>query len=243
MKIVFIADGHLKGLTDPSQARLAEFLKSVDGVDILVILGDLFDFWTGFTDVVYYHYLPVLNALKDLKDSGTRIIYLEGNHDFTMGEFFTGVLEAGVYPDFFELDADGKRFYLAHGDTIKMGVRHALWRGFLRTPLFRLITKLATPGFVWRVAGVLSKKSRGYNMGGERGEGGLLIERRLREFARQKIATGIDAVVFGHSHVSGVYDEVVEGMRGVYANPGSWTDGASYLVYEGGAFRVERYTG
>lgn len=237
MKIVFIADAHLKGLCDPSQAKLSEFLDSITGVDALIVLGDLFDFWTGFKDVVYYHYLPVLNSLKNLKDSGTKIVYIEGNHDFTMGEFFTEVLEADVYQDFFELEADGKSFYLSHGDTVKMSLSHAVWRRFLRTSFFRLLTKIFTPGVAWKVAGLLSSKSRKYN------KRGVLIERRLKEFARKKIGTGTDAVVFGHSHVSGVYDEVVGGLRGTYANPGSWTDDMSYLVYEKGTFIVERYKG
>ena len=47
MNIVFVADAHLKGLDDPNQASLVEFFDGLDGVDLLVILGDLFDCWGG----------------------------------------------------------------------------------------------------------------------------------------------------------------------------------------------------
>jgi len=40
MKIVFIADAHLKGLKDPNQGRLVRFLESLEGADVLVMLGD-----------------------------------------------------------------------------------------------------------------------------------------------------------------------------------------------------------
>lgn len=235
MKIVFIADAHLKGLDDPDQKSLVKFLDNLSA-DVLVVLGDLFDFWTGFNEVVYYHYLPVLSSLLELKEKGTRIIYLEGNHDFTMGAFFTDVLKAEVYPESCELPVDGKLIYLSHGDTIAAGAGHRVWRGFLRTRAFRMIARAAAPQLVWRIAVRLSKKSRRYNKGSD------ALEARLKEFAGKKIAGGADSVVLGHSHVACVC-KVGEGRGGCYANPGSWAGGLNYLVYNDGKFKAERWKG
>ena len=236
MKIVFIADAHLKGLGDPNQESLVKFLDGLSGVDKLVILGDLFDFWTGFNEVVYYHYLPVLTSLMGLKGRGTEIVYLEGNHDFSMGGFFTGNLGASVCPEHCELEVEGRSFYLAHGDTVRMSAGYRLWRGFLRSGVFRLITRVTPPGVVWKVAGFLSGRSRKYN------KRGSFIDRRFEKFAEHRIAGGADCVVLGHSHVPGVHEETTGGRRGLYANPGSWLD-SSYLVYDMGEFRVERFEG
>lgn len=235
MKAVFIADGHLKGLDDPNQRSLVRFLDSLDGVDTLVVLGDLFDFWTGFSAVVYYRYLPVLSSLMRLKERGTSIIYLEGNHDFTMGGFFTDVLGASVYPDSCEMAADGRKVFLSHGDAIDMKRGYAIWRSFLRGSFFGGLTRLLTPAFVAGVAGMLSNKSREYGRD-------TAVESRQRAFARSRIAEGVDAVVLAHSHVPGVYIEEAGGRRGVYANPGSWAD-RSYLVYGNGEFRACRFEG
>lgn len=235
MKAIFIADGHLKGLDDPNQRSLVRFLGSLEGVDTLVVVGDLFDFWTGFSSVVYYRYLPVLSSLMRLREKGTSIIYLEGNHDFKMGGFFTEVLGASVYPDSCEMAADGRKVLLMHGDSIDMKRGYRIWRSFLRGPFFSGLTRVLTPAFVASVAGTLSNKSRAYGRD-------TAVESRQRVFARSRIAQGADAVVLAHSHVPGVYIEEAGGRRGVYANPGSWAD-RSYLLYSGGEFKACRFEG
>jgi UDP-2,3-diacylglucosamine hydrolase len=232
MKTVFIADAHLKGLDDPNQQSLVEFLDSLTGVRTLVVLGDLFDFWTGHNRVVERNYRPALDALLRLKKRGTGIIYIEGNHDFSMGRFFTETLGAGVYPDFHIIDLAGKKYYLSHGDTVGMTSGYRLWRAYLRSPLFRLTAFLVRPGGVWRVARYLSERSRGRSYTVNAGRNST--EERIREFAAGKIAEGLDGVVMGHSHSPGVHR--LNG--GTYANPGSINDG-EYLVWEDGKFSLE----
>lgn len=238
MRIIFIADAHIKGLEDKNQKSLAEFLEAQSASpdlrpDKVVFLGDIFDFWTGFNSVVYHKYLPLLNALLTLRDRGVKILYLEGNHDFAMGRFFTEVLGADVHADNCRLSLEGKELFLAHGDAISMSFGYATWRGFLRSRLFRVLKRLAGPGIAIRVADMLSSRSRGKAKRGE------ALDRRLKEFAKRRVLSGFDAVVLGHSHVPGAYIVGDESKSGLYANPGSWTDG-TYLVYDKGEFKVER---
>ncbi|MBI5587210.1 MAG: UDP-2,3-diacylglucosamine diphosphatase [Deltaproteobacteria bacterium] len=233
MKIVFIADAHLKGLDDPNQKKFVDFLDSLCGADKLVVLGDLFDFWTGYNRVVEMNYRPALEALLRLKRRGVDIVYIEGNHDFSMGSFFTDTLKALVCPDSHILELNGKRYYLSHGDTIGMTFGYRLWRGFLRSPLFGVTARLVTPRGVWKAALYLSNRSRDrHNRGSSRYNA---TENSIREFAAKKLSEGVDGVITGHSHSPGVHN--LKG--GVYANPGSLIDG-EYLVWEDGAFKVER---
>jgi UDP-2,3-diacylglucosamine hydrolase len=235
MKVIFIADSHLKGLDDPNQKTLCEFLDGLGPVDKLIVLGDLFEFWTGFNDVVYYHYFPVLTRLFALKEKGTKIIYLEGNHDFFMGPFFTEVLGADVHGDSLELDLDGSRFLLAHGDTVDKNIRYAFWRALSRSVLFRALYRVLPPSFVWKAAGFLSKKSRIYH------ERALSIEAHHRTFAYRRIREGFDGVILAHTHIARLEKQEAEGRPGIFANPGSWMDGSTYLVYEGGELKLEKY--
>lgn len=238
MKLIILADAHLKGLDDPNQKGLVEFLDSLAGIDTLVLLGDIFDFWTGcFKGYVYPQYMPVLESLVRLRSRGINIIYLEGNHDFSMGAFFENNLGARVYPDFFEGDIDGVRMHLAHGDAIAGGFVHTFWRWFLRTGLLGFIARAAGPRFVWDVAMGMSTKSRTYSRGYEK------IEAKLKAFAQAKFNAGVGAVILGHSHVAGVHTEVIDGRTVVYANPGSWASDRSYLFYEGGKFEVKKHGG
>lgn len=235
MKTVFIADGHLKGPADPNSLSLVKFLDSLKQVSTLVILGDLFDFWTGSNETVERNYRPVLDALLRLKERGVKIIYIEGNHDFSMGRYFTETLKANVHSESLDFSIDGKRLFLAHGDTVSMSPGYRLWRAYLRSPLFRLMAWIARPKNVWKIAMGLSDKSRKKTYTDKSNRTDAI----LREFAGKKLAEGFSAVVLAHSHVAGVHRE----GKGVYANPGSWANDMSYLVYDKGGFRVERWKG
>lgn len=237
MNIAFVADAHLKGLDDPNQASLVKFLDGLEGVELLVVLGDLFDFWGGDNKVVRRHYRPTLDAFLRIRERGIKILYLEGNHDFSMGKFFIKTLKADVYGDYVELEAgDGKRFFLAHGDLVAGGVLHAAWRQSLKSGILRLLMTSVGPWAVWKIAGALSKKSRQYS---EKKD----VEAQLRSFAKRRIGAGSDAVVLGHSHVPGVHREKTDGRSGTYANPGSWAGAKSYLLYENGKFKLKRWKG
>lgn len=243
MKVIFLADAHLKGLDDPNQNSLCTFLGGLGPVDKLVILGDLFEFWTGFNDVVYYHYLPVLTGLLALRKNGTEIIYIEGNHDFFMGPFFTDVLGAEVHANPFEFELEGKRFYLGHGDTVDRNLRYGFWRALSRSFIFRALYKTLPPSVIWKVAGFLSHKSRVYH------ERAMSIEGHHREFAKTKIGDGFDGVMLAHTHIPRLVEEEGAGggggggRKGMYLNPGSWMDESTYIVYEEGQFRLEKYGG
>jgi UDP-2,3-diacylglucosamine hydrolase len=234
MKAVFIADAHLKGLDDPNQRLLCTFLEELNDIDILFIVGDLFEFWTGYNEVLYHHYSPVIEELIKLKNRGTRIIYVEGNHDFSIGPFFTTRVGADVYPDSAIISMDGNKLYLTHGDIIDRRSGYVFWRWFLRSPLFRLINSIVPSSYGWKVAMVLSNRSRHYM------ERGIILDRLLKEHARKKIKEGFDIIVMAHSHLASVSKEAVDGRDGLYANPGDWAGDHNYLIYEDGRFRVEK---
>lgn len=235
MKMVFIADGHLKGIGDPNQLALVKFLDSLKA-DTLAIMGDLFDFWTGSNKVARAEYKAVLDAFGRLRKRGTKIMYFEGNHDFSMGPYFTVELKAKVFEGIFEMELGKSRFLLGHGDTVAMTIGYRLWRAYLRSPLFRVMAALATPAGVWAIANRLSKKSRKRVLPKEN-----TVELKLREYARIEVGKGADFVVLGHSHEPGVSPLESGGRRGVYANPGSWARDKSYLVFDGKSFRVEKW--
>lgn len=235
MKVFFVADGHLKGAGDPNQKTLVNFLHCLKSNDTLIILGDLFEFWTGSNSVAITQYAAVLDALSGLRKNGMRIIYLEGNHDFSMGALFTDTLGIEVYPDSFEIALDGKRVYLSHGDAVSMNLAYTLWRWFTRSALCRFITSCLPDSTAWNAAMWLSRQSRRNNYK----EGAL--DERLREFAKGRLCAGFDAVVMGHSHSPGVHrlDSLKTGA--IYANTGSWADHGSHLIYDAGGFRIERF--
>lgn len=235
MRMVFIADGHLKGKSDPNQLALVKFLDSLKA-DTLVVMGDLFDFWTGSNTVARTEYKAVLDAFGRLRKRGTKIMYFEGNHDFSMGPYFTVELKAKVFEGISKMELGKSRFLLGHGDTVAMTTGYRLWRAYLRSPVFRVMARVVTPSGVWAIAKRLSKKSRKRVLPKEN-----MVELKLREYARVEVGKGADFVVLGHSHEPGVSPLESGGRHGVYANPGSWARDKSYLVFDGKHFRVEKW--
>ncbi len=239
MKIVFIADSHLKGLGDPNQEALSIFLDGLFGIDKLIILGDFFDLWIGLNDVVYQQYKPVLKKLFALSESGVELIYIEGNHDFHMGPYFTETLKAKVYPESCGLMLDGKRIYMAHGDTINMTAGYAILRAMLRGPILKFFRAIIPPPMAWNIGKAMSKGSRSYGKGNE--ETAIITEKAHKIFAKKILADGFDGVILGHSHAAGVHKNMLEGSPGFYANPGGWMNDHTFLVYEDGEFSVKNY--
>lgn len=235
MRAIFIADAHLKGLNDPNQKHLCAFLENLKDIDKVFILGDLFEFWTGYNKTLEYNYSPVLVQFKRLKELSIDIIYVEGNHDFSVGPFFKDILGGAVYPDSADIMLDGKRFFLAHGDIVEHSVNYKIWRRLLRSSITSLIIKMISHAFVWRVALWLAKTSHKNHKIGDR------LDKLQKNFAKEKIMQDFDVVIFAHSHVPEVSEITANGKNGVYANPGDWVKEFSYLVYEDGNIRLERY--
>ena len=89
----FVSDVHL-GLQvqDPArrEARFVEFLKGIptEETEALYLLGDIWDFWYEYKDVVPKGYVKVFAALMDLMDAGVKVYFFTGNHDIWAYSYF-----------------------------------------------------------------------------------------------------------------------------------------------------------
>ena len=84
--VYFVSDVHLGlDVNDPAdrEARFVSFLKSIpkDRAKSLYLLGDIWDFWYEYHDVVPKGYVRVFAALMDLMDAGVEVCFFQGNHD------------------------------------------------------------------------------------------------------------------------------------------------------------------
>lgn len=233
----FVSDVHLKGVDDPRTAPFADFLRSFKGkVDALYIVGDLFDFYYGFKSVVYWQHLPAFAAFEELRRSGMKLVFVEGNHEFRIAEAMRGAFGMETFSGEGEVRVGGKRVLLCHGDLADpkdYGYRFLHWA--LRNPLTAAVAGAAPPSWAMAVARLASDQSRAYANGrGER------LNDLFRTKARAAIRAGYDAVVFGHSHLPALEVLDVEGRSGTFANCGDWVQNFTHLVYDGEGFRLER---
>ena len=234
MKAIFIADAHLLDPEAGNYQRLMAFLQQQRGtISHLVMLGDIFEFWLGYRHSVFAPFVPLLEELRRQRASGTKLIFVEGNHDFHLGPYFSETLDCQILPDGGTLDLGDRRVFIAHGDLVNPNDRgYRLLRRALRCRLCRLLLPLVPPDWAWQVARWASRLSSNSKKHTCR----WLPEEALLNFARQRFAEGYDAVLTGHFHIP-LYRQV-DGK--VLICLGDWIEQDSYAIYENGAFALKR---
>lgn len=121
----FASDIHL-GAGGPAAARAVEkrFVAWLDEVsrdaDAVFILGDLFDFWFEYKRVVPKGFVRVLGKLCELTDRGIRVVFMTGNHDMWVRDYFEAECGVEVYTSPRIMELADKRVFLAHGDNMKI---------------------------------------------------------------------------------------------------------------------------
>ena len=89
----FVSDVHLGlDVKNPAdrEARFVSFLQSIpkDKTEALYMLGDIWDFWYEYHDVVPKGYVRVFASLMDLMDAGVKVYFFQGNHDIWCYHYF-----------------------------------------------------------------------------------------------------------------------------------------------------------
>ena len=114
-KIYFASDFHL-GI--PSHAKSLEREKRIckwldeikhDAAHIFLV-GDMFDSWLEFKNVVPKGFVRFLGKLAELRDSGIMIEAFTGNHDLWMRGYFEEELNIPVHHEEIRRTINGKQF-------------------------------------------------------------------------------------------------------------------------------------
>ncbi len=237
MRDLFIADAHLRNPQDENYRKLLEFLDSQTGqTRTLYLLGDIFQFWLGHRFANFPPYQPMLQTLRKLQESGTEIVFIEGNHDFYLAPFFEQVMGCRVMPDGGEVTIDGNRVFLAHGDmTDPDDVGYHKLRSLLRSGFTRLLSKVLSAQMIWNISEWGSNKSAEQRVGKEARSA---PREKLLAHARPFFEDGYMAVITGHFHNS-LFEET---ENGTLVALGDWITDFSYAVWENGKFRLETYS-
>lgn len=129
-KIYFASDFHL-GYPDHQTSLVRErkvvaWLDSIkNDAQVVFLVGDIFDFWFEYKNVVPKGFVRLLGKLAELSDAGVEVIIFAGNHDIWMFDYFTKEMGIKVYREFQEYtiqkENHSKNFYVVHGDGLGPG--------------------------------------------------------------------------------------------------------------------------
>ena len=232
---LFIADLHLSPHAPARTERFARFVADVAvDAESLYILGDMFEYWIGPDHVSLPDHRPALEALRHLRQWGTRVHLLRGNRDFLMGDSVEAWTGARVHGERVDLTLDGRRVVALHGDALCARDRsYQTYKRVARSPVTQAVF-LALPLALRRRIGA-----------GFRGASDTMVQAKpdaVRGLHRPTIARvfseGADVVVCGHVHRAESTPVPVNGRTGRFYVVGGWEQGPTYLEFDGHDFRM-----
>lgn len=205
----FASDVHL-GLqvADPAgrEARFVAFLKGIptEETEALYLLGDVWDFWYEYRDVVPKGYVRVFAALQDLMDAGVKVFFFRGNHDVWTYRYFE---ELGMkrLEQPYVVEIGGKTFCLGHGDGLGPVDRgYRILQGIFHNRFLQVCFSALHPWFAFRLGNGWSRRSRlgksvGYVFKGEEEP----LYQFCASFNEARASAGekpVDIFLFGHYH-------------------------------------------
>jgi UDP-2,3-diacylglucosamine hydrolase len=242
-KYYFFSDVHLglksKDIEKQKEKRVINFLESIssDAKEIFIV-GDLFDCWIEYRKVVPKGYFNLLSALNKIVESGVEIKFLSGNHDFWLNTYLRDEVGLNICYNSLDLQLDGKRFFIAHGDGLAKGDRgYKILKKILRNRVNQFLYSLIHPDLGIKIAQGSSRKSRAYAK-----EVKNIMGEELTTYGVNKVKEGYDFVVMGHFHKPQKIEVNYDTKNGYFITLGDWIENNSYGVYINGNFDLKYWT-
>ncbi len=234
-KIYFASDFHL-GLQTGSppierEKQVVSWLESIiSDAGEIYLLGDVFDFWWEYRQVVPRGFTRFLGTVSSITDSGIPVHFFTGNHDMWVTDYLSTECGMIIHTRPLTTEFDGNKFHLAHGEGL--GTRdnsYKLLLSIFRNKPLRILYSSLHPsigigiGHKWSLNSRLAKGVKKEFLG----EG----NEDLVRYARSVMAgEKIDYFIFGHRHL-GMKLELDGGQVILFL--GDWINNGSYGVWDG----------
>ncbi len=226
VRSVFISDVHL-GTPGCQAEALLDFLRTVH-CDQLYLVGDIVDGWQLRRRWFWPQaHNDVMQKLLRKARKGTRVVFVPGNHD-EFARRYVGLHFGGVevVTDCIHTTADGRKYWITHGDLFDGVVQCHRWLALLGDQAYEFTLRLnrhlnslrARLGLpYWSLSRYLKLKvKRAVSFIGDFEEA----------VARETRKRGLDGVICGHIH----HAELRQVGGITYANDGDWVESLTALV-------------
>ncbi len=214
--------------------KFAGFLSSLpEDTKEIVLLGDIFDFWYEWRYVAPSYHFDLFCLFNKLINSGIKITYVAGNHDFMLGRFLKEEVGIECVQDEIVIRHGKIRIWASHGDGLAESDKgYRFMKKVLRSRICNFLFRtFIHPDLAVKIANIASKTSRKHRK---------ICKTAINEyldFAAGKLAEGYDAVITGHRHLP--QRTVTE--NGVFVNTGDWMKHFSYAVFDGKKISIGKY--
>jgi UDP-2,3-diacylglucosamine hydrolase len=248
-KIYFASDFHL-GIPDyksslDREVKLVAWLEEIrkDAAQIY-IMGDLFDFWFEYKNVVPKGYARLFGKLAEITDSGLPVYFFLGNHDIWAFNYLEEEIGLVLHRKPLLRKINEKTFFLAHGDGLGPGDKgYKFLKKVFECRFNQWLFKWLHPDIGAKLGLYFSRRSRISNVikEGEEKNTVLLENEMLFRFAKTEAAKNpeINYFVFGHRHIP-LIENVSTNAKMIVL--GDWITKFTYGVFDGNEFEISTYS-
>ncbi|MCX8021020.1 MAG: UDP-2,3-diacylglucosamine diphosphatase [Chitinophagaceae bacterium] len=250
-KIYFLSDFHL-GAPDHAaslkrEKLIVRFLDEIQQeASEIFLVGDMFDFWYEYRKVVPKGFVRLLGKLAELSDAGIILHFFAGNHDMWTRDYFQKELYMPVYHEPQELERNGKKFYIGHGDGLGPGDHgYKRLKKIFRHPVSKWLFGILPPVAGMGLAHYFSQKSRAQTGTAQEiflGEDAEWLILHCKEILKSRF---YNYFIFGHRHLPIDYrlndEHAAPGYSSRYINLGDWIQYFTYAVFDGQELELKSY--
>jgi UDP-2,3-diacylglucosamine hydrolase len=232
--VYFLSDFHLFSDTDASstssvrEKHIVSFLKSIEeACGIIHLVGDVFDYWFEYRNVVPKGAVRLLGQLAYMYDQGWEIHYHIGNHDLWQRTYLQSEIGAIIHTKPFEINYFGKNFFICHGDGLGKGdIKYKMMKKILHASINKWLFSLIHPDMGLRIMKYASYRSRLSHQDGPITDTSKEI---MFQYANQHCKnSNVDYYVFGHRHQAVKLN--LENGKAFYVCLGDWLNFCTYAV-------------
>tara|TARA_Y100001970_G_scaffold293265_1_gene438921 strand:+ start:50 stop:790 length:741 start_codon:yes stop_codon:yes gene_type:complete len=230
--VYFVSDIHLKIILDNDELKRREklyrFLDIVQETGgTCFFLGDLFDFYFEYQNMIPKAYSDFYHKAKSLRDAGVSLHFLVGNHDYWVGDYIKNSVMDQVYFGDGEFKINGKRFFLTHGDgLLSWDKGYRVLKKIIRSKTFIWLFHLIHPTISYKIANFISRSGNYNNHDADFNND---VRSELQKIAKNHFDNGFDYMISGHYHLGEMYKINSKKLTVL----GDWFFKPSYAVFDG----------
>lgn len=205
VKRLIIADSHIgQGGADDAAVMSSLVRRAADeGVGEVIYLGDAFQYLIGMSKFWSKAHGVVMEAWREARRRGVRIVVIEGNRDFFLDE-------ADLAPEIdwggrrYEFSARDTRYRLDHGDLVnRRDFQYRFWSKVSKSTIARIWARLlprpVAVAIVRHMEAHLATTNRKFRYTKPIGD--------LRRCASSAWSDGVDVLFWGHFHTHWEYHD------------------------------------
>lgn len=222
----FIADLHLCESRPDITACFLRFLEATAiQAERLYILGDLFEAWVGDDDDSPF-VAQIAQALSQLSQQGTQVLYIHGNRDFLIGKCFAKKSSMVLLPEVEQIDLYGHNTVIMHGDTLcTQDIDYQAFRRKSRSWWWQAMVKSLPLFMRKRIAANYRKKSS---------EATARKSQEIMDVTEQEVINSLKQyhsllLIHGHTHRPAVHRLLIDNKEAKRIVLGDWYEQGAWL--------------